>query len=134
MKPWSKTQAVISLSSAEAELYGMIKGSSHALGARSLLTDFGIDAGIDIHTDASAAIGITSRKGLGKLRHIETNQLWIQDKVRNRELIVYKCKGADNPADALTKPLKSEDLRWHFQLSGTDAAAGRSVLAPQSDS
>ena len=131
---YSTTQKIIALSSAEAELYGMIKGSAHALGMKSLVADFGIDTKINIHTDASAARGIVNRKGLGKLRHIETNQLWIQDKVRDGTIKIFKCKGTENPADSLTKPVKNEDLTWHLKLTGIQLQEGRSSIAPQLDS
>ena len=131
IKGYSTTQKVIALSSGEAELYGMVKGSSHALGLRSLLLDFGIDSTIDVHTDASAAIGITCRKGLGKVRHLETNQLWIQDKVKSKEISVHKCKGPENPADALTKPVKNDELTSHIWMSGMLVKGGRHSMAPQ---
>ena len=38
---WSSTQQVITLSSGEAEYYGMVKGPSHAIGIRSMLADVG---------------------------------------------------------------------------------------------
>ena len=97
------------------------------------MKDFGIEVDIEVHTDATAAKGIASRKGLGKLRHIETNQLWIQDKTKDGTLKVYKCKGTDNPADALTKPVKNEDMQWHLKLSGLSLRSGRSRSAPQLD-
>ena len=83
IKTWSSTQAVIALSSGEAEYYGMVKGASQALGLKSMLGDIGMRTAIKVHikTDASAAIGIASRRGMGKVRHIETNQLWLQEKV-----------------------------------------------------
>ena len=134
IKSYSTTQKIIALSSAEAELYGMIKGSAHSLGLKSLVADFGISTKIEIHTDASAAMGIANRKGLGKLRHIETNQLWIQDKVRDGTSRIHKCKGTENPADSLTKPVKNEDLKWHLRLTGIHLQEGRSSIAPQLDS
>ena len=39
IKGWSSTQAVIALSSGEAEYYGIVKGSSVGLRARSLIWD-----------------------------------------------------------------------------------------------
>ena len=81
IRTWSLTKAVIALSSGEAEYYGMVKGASFTLGTQSLLADLGISAVIHMYTDSSAAKGIASRKGLGKVRHIEVNQLWLQDKV-----------------------------------------------------
>ena len=45
-----------------------------------MLLDFGvvIDEPIEVKPDGSAAIGIAQRRGMGKVRHIETNQLWLQ--------------------------------------------------------
>ena len=41
----------------------------------SLLGDFGVAVSVTIHTDASAAIGIVRRAGLGKLRHLNVRYL-----------------------------------------------------------
>ena len=47
-----------------------------------MLRDLGVDLPIRLWTDFSAAIGICSRQGLGKLRHLDTHTLWIQQAVR----------------------------------------------------
>ena len=57
-KSWSTTQAVIALSSGEAEYYGIVKGSSVGLGARSVLRDLGCNVRICVMTDSSAAVHI----------------------------------------------------------------------------
>ena len=75
LKMWSSTQATIALSSAEAELYALTKGAAQGLGMMSLLSDFGVAVSVTIHTDASAAIGIVRRAGLGKLRHLNLRTL-----------------------------------------------------------
>ena len=41
IKAWSKTQSIIAKSSAESELYGVIKGSSETLGLATMARDFG---------------------------------------------------------------------------------------------
>ena len=82
IKTWSNTQSVVALSSGEAEYYGMVKGASLALGIRSMLSDLAVNLTIRLRTDATAAKGIAARRGLGKVRHIEVNQLWLQDKVQ----------------------------------------------------
>ncbi len=74
LKTWSTTQAVVALSSGEAELYALTKGASNALGMVSLAEDFGVEMNIKIHTDASAAVGIVHRQGVGKLRHVKVAQ------------------------------------------------------------
>ena len=75
IKTWSSTQAIIALSSGEAEYYGVVKAASVALGARSMMKDLGHEVSIIVHTDAEAAKGIASRMGLGKTRHIDVHYL-----------------------------------------------------------
>ena len=41
----------------------------------------------EVIIDSSAAKGIASRRGLGKVRHIEVHQLWLQDKVQKKEVL-----------------------------------------------
>ncbi len=72
LKVWAKTQHAISLSSAEAELYAAVHGTAEGLGMQSLLKDLNISATVSIGMDASAALGLINRQGLGKARHIET--------------------------------------------------------------
>ena len=50
------------------------------------MSDLGINVRIQIKSDASAAIGIASRRGLGKIRHLEVSQLWLQQRVASEDL------------------------------------------------
>ena len=97
IKSWSTNQAVLALSSGESDYYGIVKAASVALGIRSLALDMGIEytKPIVIKSDASAAIGISNRIGVGKIRHIEVTQLWVQDKVASKELVVLKVPTED---------------------------------------
>ena len=95
VKSWSSTQSVIALSSGEAEYYGMVKGASVSMGIRSILSDIGLKSKIRVMTDSSAAFGITKRRGLGKVRHIELNQLWLQEKASTGEIEIKKVKGTE---------------------------------------
>ena len=58
VKSWCSTQSIVSLSSGEAEYYGIVKGASMGLGIRSMMRDFGVELGVAILTDASAAQGV----------------------------------------------------------------------------
>ena len=75
IKSWSKGQSLIALSSAEAELYSILKGVSEALGYASMHADWGQQMSCEAKADASAALGIIARRGLGKLSHIDTTYL-----------------------------------------------------------
>ena len=58
IKSWSITQAVIALSSGEAEYYGMVRGGSVGHGIKATMEDLGTDKmKLRIMTDASAAKG-----------------------------------------------------------------------------
>ena len=52
--------------------------------------------------DASAALDIMVRRRLGKLSHLDTNYLWIQQKAKG-DLNFKKVAGVDNGADLFTK-------------------------------
>jgi hypothetical protein len=57
--------------------------------------------------------------------------LWIQEKVRTRQIILKKVKGEINPADLLTKHLGSKDkVDQLVDLYGCAFMAGRAKSAP----
>ena len=130
IKHWSKTQTTISLSSGEAELQGIAYGSAQALGLQSLLLDLGWKLKIRVHSDATAAIGICRRKGIGKIRHLATTDLWIQDKVRSKVIELRKVLGVDNPADVLTKYVNRQTMEKALQAMGLVVMHGRPASAP----
>ena len=132
LKAWSVTQAVIALSSGEAEFYGIVKGSSVGLGMQSVLRDLGHDVKIVVCTDASAAKGIASRRGLGKVRHIEVNQLWVQERVASGDIELKKVDGSNNLADALTKHVPGDILSRHLEGTNQFIDSGRHAIMPQS--
>ena len=120
IKSWSSIQSVIAFSSGEAEYYSMVKGGSVGLGVQAMLREIGIDLGIVLKCDASAAVGIVMRRGLGKVRHIDLSQLWLQEKVFRRELKITKVKSGENKSDALTKYVGSQDIGKHFRMTGQE--------------
>ena len=79
IKSWSKTQSLVALSSAESELYALVRCVSELLGIRSALKDWGSNVGGVVKTDASAALGIIQWQGLGKVRHIDIALLHVQN-------------------------------------------------------
>ena len=75
IKSWSSTQGLVSLSSGEAEYYGVFKAVRIGLGYQSLLKDLGVELPLRARTDSTASMGICGRSGLGKLRHIDTRMI-----------------------------------------------------------
>ena len=131
IKSWSSTQASVTLSSGEAEFYGVVKAGGMGLGYGSLLSDVGITLPLRVWTDSTATIGICGRQGLGKLRHIDTQCLWIQQRVRDGTITLLKVRGEDNPADLFTKHLAgAERVGGLLQLFNCKFAGGRAASAP----
>ena len=131
-KHWSSTQPSVSLSSGEAEYLGVVRGAGQGLRYQALLRDLGIDLPLRVWTDSSAAMGICGRQGLGKLRHLDTHTLWVQQAVRTGRFELRKVAGEENPADLLTKhSLSEERLRKLVELHGCRFAGGRAAAAPQ---
>ena len=112
-KIWSKTQSLIALSSAESMFYAALKASAEGLGMLPVMKDLSWRMRGKVMGDASAAMGIINRKGLGMTRHIDTGMLWIQQTAAEKRLAYDKVLGTENPADLMTKYLPIDTWRRH---------------------
>ncbi len=75
IKTWCCTQGAVALSSAEAEFYAMVEAVCRTKGLSSLAKELGfINVGNVIHlgTDSSAAKSFVCRRGLGRMKHLES--------------------------------------------------------------
>ncbi len=114
IRSWSKDQSVLAMSSGEAELYAANYGAAQALGLQSMARDIGMTADVDLLIDAKATMGIISRRGLGKVRHLAVQDLWLQDAVNQKKLFLHKVASDKNIADLMTKPLTSDEITNHM--------------------
>ena len=98
-------------SSGEAEIRALNHCALSAVFVRNLAQeDFGMTVNVPrIWCDSSAALQAAKKMGVGKMRHIEIAHLVIQDLVKNKKVIIGKIEGTENPADILTKYLKTGD-------------------------
>ena len=128
------TQSVIALSSGESEFAAVVKGASASLGTRALAQDLGMAPQVVLHTDSSAAQGIVGRRGVGRIRHLHTPLLWIQQRVASKDMALRKTDGERNPADLGTKELTRPKMDAHLTRCGFKFEAGRHprALAAQS--
>ena len=130
VKHWSKTQTTIALSSGEAELGGISSGMAQAIGLCSLATDMNWPLRPRVHSDATAAICISRRRGLGKIRHLHTSDLWVQDKVKSGLVELEKVLGTENPGDVFTKYLDRSLLEKALGKMQVEFREGRPESAP----
>ena len=130
VKHWTRLQPSIALSSGEAELHGIASGIAQGLGMKSLARDLGFEIGVNLHSDATAALGICRRRGLGKIRHLDVTDLWCQEQVRNKSVTLHKVLGSQNPADIMTKYVDAATLRKMLLLLNLHHMDGRADIAP----
>ena len=99
----------------------------------AIAKDLGVDVGLTVLADSSAAIGICRRTGIGKVRHLAVGQLWVQERVRSGDYELRKHPGAQNPADLLTKAVNAELISRHTAYAGLRWEPGRPATAPLLD-
>ncbi len=58
-----------------SELYVIAKSATMGIGIKSIFKDLGLEVEIQVTTDSSAARRISSRKGAGRVRHVEVREL-----------------------------------------------------------
>ena len=76
----------------------MVMAASEGLGLKAMTEDYRRPLSPWMYVDATAAIGVTQRVGLGKLMHLETQSLWLQGAVRDKRVGLSKVHGPVNPA------------------------------------
>ena len=65
-------------------------------------------------TDASAAVGILSRQGVGRIKHLQIRQLWIQERLKNEERKMIKIPRNINMSDLMTHHWNERDGLSHM--------------------
>ena len=107
---YTRRQTVVAQSSAEAELYATASGVSEGILLRKVLEFVGHTVGLRAITDSSANNAVSHRLGVGKIRHLETKVLWLQDLVYDGRLVMSWIKGQQNQADLGTKVLQKRRI------------------------
>ena len=90
-----------------------------------MYTDFGVHVDSLVLLDANAARGIIERKGLCKVRHLDTDHLWLQQQQARRLLPIQKVDGTTNIADLMTKHLNEANVGKYMTMLGCEFRDGR---------
>ena len=90
-------------SSAESELYGVIRGAWEGFGIKTHCADMGSNVGITLELNATATKGILDRPGIATVRHIEVNCLWRKEQCAKKVVPLTKIPGGHNCTDLKTK-------------------------------
>ena len=129
LKSVCRGQAVVALSSGEAEFYALVTSASEALCEQSIASEWDARLSINLIFDATAGAAMSSRRGLGRVKHVHTAFLWIQNYVTNGLIKLTKKHTSENLADILTKPVTATLMVQMMDLMGFRYVAGRSKIA-----
>ena len=88
--------------------------------------------GLELLVDSSAAKSFVSKRGAGKMRHIEVRWFWLQEEVRAGRVVVTKVRGEWNPADLMTKYLNSKEIRVRSHFGSSRLGSSWAVCCPVS--
>ena len=111
-----------------------VKAISELLGIRNAAADMGFHGGSKVFGDSSAAQGILTRKGVGKVKHLEVKHLWVQERVHDGVVIPIKLPRAVNIADLLTHPCSAPEMWKHLSKSGIEVRVAQLPCLPEGGS
>ena len=122
-----RMQKSVALSSGEAELNAQLLGATEGMGVRNVLEELGIEVDIRSHCDSSAARGVLNRQGVGKVRHLQLKDLWLQERTASGELTSKWVPRERNPADLLTHATSVTEFWRNLGLSVATRRTGKGL-------
>ena len=123
---WSRTQSSRALSSRESELY-----APELLWVAGLLKEcFNETVLPTAYSDSSSALIVSSRVGMGALKHVALRLLAIQDWVVEKRIALGKIDTLENTADIGTKFLSAARTRSWPRRSAFDDESSPAVSCP----
>ena len=109
----SKIQAVVAISSNEAEYQAACAATQEVIALRQTCNSIGLPqlGPTPIHVDNSGAISLSRSHIISKYsKHIETRAHFVREKTESGEVQLIKVASKENIADVLTKPLMGQQL------------------------
>ena len=67
---------------------------------------------------ASATVCLVNRRELGKAKHVDMQNLWIQEASKSGRFATKKVDTSANPADLMTKPFPKARIEQLMSLMG----------------
>jgi hypothetical protein len=106
------------LSPTEAELLSVTKGATEGLFLKKILLFLVFETVVGVKTDNSGAKALANKTGPGRLKHVETQELFVQGLVSEKKLRASKAGTDDNNSDVLTKYIERFVLERHRPALG----------------
>ena len=105
----SKRQAVVSLSTTEAEYMAATHARKEAVWLQILCLDIGfVQKGVRLDCDSQSAIFLAKNPSYHtKTKHIDVQYHFVRDMVEDKKLLLEKVDTVKNVADSLTKSIST---------------------------
>ena len=119
VQSYSRSQKSIALSSCESEflaLTGAVAEGMHVRKIWEFLTKQ--ESSMVAFTDSSSCLALSQRLGVGRTKHLDVRQLWLQKEVKQGTLLVEKIGTQLNLADLNTKKLSRSRREFLMFLIG----------------
>ena len=115
----ARGQPTVALSSCEAEIIAASEGAKELLFVQKIFEflDFGL-LPIEMWIDSSSARAFAHREGVGRMKHLDTRYLWLQNLVKVSAVHLKKIPRAENVGDLLTHVPTTSELRKFTQKMG----------------
>ena len=109
---FSRNQKSVALSSGEAEYYAGASAASDSILLKEAIQFLtGKRCQVNLYLDSSAARGIITRQGVGRVKHLQIRTLFLQELHKQGTLSVHPVGTKENTADIGTKPLSGKRIK-----------------------
>ena len=131
----AKQQSLVALSSGELEFYGIVRAVATSKQTSQVLEQIRLKAEVTIASDSSAARGICTRTGLGKVRHLSIKELWIQEAYRKKEFQLVSVDTLLNWADIWNESthVRAPDVVAEADAATPERGSDKGVGTPHRD-
>ena len=109
-------------------MYGILSVTFEGFAIHSLLRELGSSVELTTMTDSDAGRAVCSRKGVGKLKHVNIRFLWIQDAVAKKKVTLKREPSISNVADLGTKHFTKERFEALRKMVDMEAVNGRNSV------
>jgi hypothetical protein len=123
----SKLQALVTLSSTEAEFVGACLSAQHGMHLQNLLGELQIinDKAMTMYLDNQSAIAIgTNQSSVQRTKHLALRFYFLRDLVRSGRFVLTYMPTNIMPADVFTKHVPGDKLRGAMDFMGMGGCCG----------
>ena len=103
VKTTCNLQCAIGFKVSEARYFALCHGAPHGLALKANLRDLGLTLDLEVKSDSSSARSFANRRGLGRLRHVQTRYLWLQKRIAHKQLKVERVATKSDLSHILAK-------------------------------